>query len=91
MVERDIRREVTVDIDHKYQKQFEAADNMHCQLKQINHLNRDRDYTYISFVRKKLPSEASQPQKNDYLQSESEEILLLGGTRKRMSPLNFNP
>ena len=43
MIEGDIRREMTVDTDKKYEEKVEAAAKMLCQLKQIYHLNKGHD------------------------------------------------
>ena len=40
MIEGDIRRDMTVDTDQKYQEKVEAAANMICQPKQRYHLNK---------------------------------------------------
>ena len=40
MIERDIRREMIVDTDQKYEEKVESAANMVCQLKQIDQLNK---------------------------------------------------
>ena len=43
MIEGDIRREMTVDTDKKYQEKVEAAAKILYQLKQIYHLNKWHD------------------------------------------------
>ena len=43
MIEGDIRREVTVDTDQKYQEKVESASNMLCQLKQRDRINTGHD------------------------------------------------
>ena len=43
MIEGDIRREATVDIDQQYQEKVEAAANMLCQLKQRDQPNKGHD------------------------------------------------
>ena len=50
MIEGYIRREMTVDIDQKYQEKFEASANMICQLKQIYHINKMNKYMAIPDV-----------------------------------------
>ena len=40
VIEGDIRREMTVDTDQKYQETVEEAANIYFQLKQINHINK---------------------------------------------------
>ena len=50
MVEGDIRREMTVDTDQKYQEKVEASSNMNCQLKQRYQINKGHDNMYIPDV-----------------------------------------
>ena len=40
MIEGDIRRDMAVDTDQKYQEKVEAAAKMLCKLKQIDHPNK---------------------------------------------------
>ena len=40
VIEGDIRREMTVDTDQKYQETVEAAANIYFQLKQMNQINK---------------------------------------------------
>ena len=48
MIEGDIRREMTVDTDQKYQETVEAAVNMIFQLKQRDHINKGHDKMAIT-------------------------------------------
>ena len=50
MIEVDVRIEMTVDTDQKYQEKVEAAANMLCRLKQIYQLNKVHDYMAIPEV-----------------------------------------
>ena len=50
MIEGDIRREMTVDTDQKYQETVEAAVNMIFQLKQRDHINKGHDKMAIPSV-----------------------------------------
>ena len=54
MIEGDIRRDMTVDNDQKYQEKFEAAAKMLFQLKQIDHLNKVHGDMAIPSVEKVL-------------------------------------
>ena len=47
VIEGDIRRDVTVDIDQKYQEEVEAAENTLFQLKRRYQINKGRDYMNI--------------------------------------------
>ena len=50
MIEGDIRREMTVDTDQKYQEKVEAATKVLCELKQIYQLNKGHDDMAIPYV-----------------------------------------
>ena len=54
MIEGDIRREATVDIDQQYQEKVEAAANMLCQMKQRDHTNKGHDEMDIPAVEEVL-------------------------------------
>ena len=50
VIEGDIRKEMTVDTDQKYQEIFEAAVNMIVQLKQSDKLNKGHGKMYIPYL-----------------------------------------
>ena len=50
MIEGDIRREMTVDTDQKYQENVKAAANMVFQLKQIDQISKGHDEMDITAV-----------------------------------------
>ena len=54
MIEGDIRREITVDTDQKYQGKFEEAANMLCQLKKRDQINKIHDNVAIPSVEEVL-------------------------------------
>ena len=50
MIEGDIRREITVDTDQKYQENVEADSNIIIQLKQRDNINKGNYYMAIPAV-----------------------------------------